>query len=269
MKYLPIITFALTVVVFVCLFDNKSKYEEDFDEVKQVHNEDNENIIKKINKNRCLIKNIKADLYYTQNISLRINISTYGLLAYEKDNDFRLILNSTFNKEFDMGSNSDGFWYWSRRSIDRSLFFSTYENINKTRLKDPLNPLVIKKNLCLDEFPEGSLLYQSENFYIIKSKLTSINTNENMIYECKLNKNDLSTISTSLMDQNDKLIFKSKTLSNYDVDGHKLPKTISIFWPDEKMNITWNLKNIQINTKLNKALWKMPNHKNKIDIGKD
>ena len=86
----------MTVVVFVCLFDNKSKNEEDFDEVKQVHNEDNENIIKKINKNRCLIKNIKADLYYTQNISLRINISTYGLLAYEKDNDFRLILNSTF-----------------------------------------------------------------------------------------------------------------------------------------------------------------------------
>ena len=49
MKYLPIITFALTVVDFVCLFDNKSKNEEDFDEVKQVHNEDNENIIKNIN----------------------------------------------------------------------------------------------------------------------------------------------------------------------------------------------------------------------------
>ena len=43
-------------------------------------------------------------------------------------------------------------------------------------------------------------------------------------------------------------------------------KTISIFWPDEKMNITWDLKNIQINTKLNKALWKMPNHKNKYII---
>ena len=88
----------MTVVILIYLFDNKSKNEEDVDEVKQAHNEDNDNIIKKINKNRCLIKNIKADLYYTQNIGLRINMNTSGLLAYEKDNDFRLILNSTFKK---------------------------------------------------------------------------------------------------------------------------------------------------------------------------
>jgi hypothetical protein len=72
-------------------------------------------------------------------------------------------ISSLLGKELDVGSNSQNFWYWSRRDKTPGLHYAAHADLNKTRLKTPFNPMFLKSTLGVEEL-------SSENCKIIESQ---------------------------------------------------------------------------------------------------
>lgn len=274
MKDLPLVCFVFIFLFLTLMFISESKFridktqeEEKFEEIKK----ENNSIIKQINEKRKKITNIFVKSIIVENKFNRINISSNGTLAYKKNDFFRLILNSVFGKEVDIGSNDKLFWYWSKRSVDKALCYSAYEDIKKTRLKEPLNPILLKINLLIDEIPETQecKIYESSNNILITWQYDSINDNSKLTCVLKIEKHTLKPKEITLYDSKNNLLTKSTIQNLFKYNEIYLPQKINMLWPSENIQTTWNLKDITFNHDINEKLWQMPEAKNKIDIGKN
>lgn len=228
----------------------------------------NKKILLSINQKKSLIRRIKVNSLVVNNKIGVLNINSSGFLTYEKDKNFRFVLNSIFGKEVDIGSNNTYFWYWSKRSTDKSLFFSSYENIKNTRLKDPVNPLILKSILFIDNLPiENTQIYESENYFFIEWEIESINDNEKMLCCMKIDKKTYQPYNMTLKNSKNKLISEIIVQNVFKYKDSYLAQKIKVNWPDENIEMTWILKDIEINNSISSSYWKMPNHDPKINIG--
>lgn len=273
MKDLLVIIIVFGVFIFT-LYVNKQS---NFDEKQQIitNNEPKTKIQKNkildlINEKRSKIKNIKITSIVVHNKINRFNMSSSGYLFYEKNKNFRLVLNSIFGKELDIGSNDNYFWYWSKRSIEKGIFYSLHENIKSTRLKDPINPLFLKTILFLDLIPtEKTSVYKSENFYHIEWETESINNNEKLKCCITLDKESYKPNNMILKNSQNKIITEAKVQNTFEHQGIYIPQKIKISWMEENIEMTWDLKIVETNTNINPIYWIMPNYEKKIDISID
>lgn len=227
-------------------------------------------ILNFINNQKSKINNIKVNSIVVQNKINRFTTSSSGFLFYEKDKNFRLVLNSLFGKELDIGSNSHLFWYWAKRSTEKALYFSPHEHIKNTRLKEPVNPLFLKTVLLLDKIPtQNSKVFKSENYIFIEWETESINYDKKLTCCLKLNKKNYKPCNMMLKDPNNKLIAEIIVQNVFLHEQVYLPQNIKILWPEENIEMTWDLKDMEINTNINALYWNMPNYGKRIDISKD
>lgn len=196
--------------------------------------------VEEINKNNKKIQKIHADLSVRQGL-----FSVRGFVAYEKQHNFKMICNSFFRKEMEIGSNENFFWFWARS--DNTLYFCEHKNINRTRLRPIFYPNVIKSFLGIDEFFEFEIF---ENKII--QKLPNNMTKITLIEKDKI-------IGHELYSQG-KLLLESKVVEF----EFNLPKKIKINWIEENINQEWILSNIKINDNFEE--WKIPNYKNRINL---
>lgn len=270
---LPVILIFIFSFIFLCMI-KESNYKKE----KPIHLQEtkrqietislNKKILSSINEKKSLIRRIKVNSLVVNNKIGVLNINSSGFLTYEKDKNFRFVLNSIFGKEVDIGSNSTYFWYWSKRSTDKSLFFSSYEDIKNTRLKDPVNPLILKSILFIDNLPiENTQIYESENYFFIEWEIESINDNEKMLCCMKIDKKTYQPHNMTLKNSKNKLISEIIVQNVFKYKDSYLAQKIKVNWPDENIEMTWILKDIEINNSISSSYWKMPNHDHKINIG--
>lgn len=271
MKDLLLIT-SIFAISFICLclikeFDHKENKPTFFHEETKTLSPTT-NILDLINENRSIIKSVKSNYFLVHNKIGILNINSSGFLAYEKDKNFRLIVNSVFGKEIDIGSNDEHFWYWAKRSTEKSLFFSSYKNLSNTRLKDPVNPLVLKSILFIDVLPiKATQVYETTDNFFIEWPTKSIDEKENMSCCIKINKKTHQPSNMVFKNSKNKTITEATVLNSIKYKDTYLAQKIKISWPDENIEMTWELKDVEINSQINSSYWKMPNHDHKVDIG--
>jgi hypothetical protein len=242
-KFLLIISAFLFLSTVILYENGKNKIEAinpfNAQEIKQINISLNEKN-KKINQ-------IQADLCIEQDF-----IKLQGYILYEKPNNFKMIANSIFGKEIEIGSNDNYFWFWARYLKPKALYYCDVDSVEKTRLRKIFHPEILKSFLCVDQIEYDEVRKEKEFLYFIKN----IKTNNEQIKKITVVKdNKICKIA---------LYSKEVLLLNADITNADNKILISIYWAEEKIFQKWTLTNIKINKKYNN--WSMPNYSPKIDI---
>ena len=215
--------------------------------------------VEKLNEQNDKIKNLIVKAMPVKVSSGNMTFRLYGDLAHEKDKFFRLILsNKLTGRELDIGSNKEIFWFWSKRVNPPALYFAKHEDLWKTNLKAPLNPSWMIESLDVGSINQNKITsYKEEDdiLYLYEKRqtadgtdclfLTVINKKENKVCARKLLDNSMRTIISTIY--KDDIIFME--------------------WKDENASMEWNVKGRRTNVSLPDSLWKLPDYKNKIDMG--
>ncbi len=151
------------------------------------------------------------------------------------------------NSSLEIGLNKDYFWFWSKHFNPKNLYYCKASDLENSRLKKSLSPIIFKKILTLnpndDEFKIGN-----ENF---KLATNTEKIKEKTIIVKKIYKNNDLAIEVFVEE------FQVK-------DEKSFPKKIRINWLEEDLASIWILSNITLD---NKKEWKIEeNNINKIDI---
>jgi len=193
--------------------------------------------------------------------SMRFRIS--GTMYYEKSKNFRLKLWTPIGLEMDFGSNDQLFWYWSRRDVHPGLYYASYEDYNKTRLKTPFNPVFLRESLGIDQIDvtDAKITENEKHVIVTWQKVNSMN--QKVLYSMFINKSIKRMDGIVISDLNGKILASCEITH----DG-LLPKKILYDWQEEQRSLTLEFYNPMINNSLNKANWDLPRYYPRIDMGK-
>lgn len=259
--------FVLGFFIIFSIYQHKNK-KSPFDLDCETLNPENKNyknpvvfaLIDKINDKNNRIYNIyvkQMPIWLTIN---NITFKARGELAHQKDKLFRLHINTIITgKEMDLGSNNDIFWFWSKRMEPSYLYYSRHENISKTNLKTPLNPMWMIESLNFNLIDKGTIqamIEKNEMYYIYQNRTSA--SGEPIILITILDPKSESVIGRLMLNQ----IKENIVTITY---KNKSMKTI---WHNEAISMEWDMSSICYNTELPGKLWILPDYKNKFDIGK-
>lgn len=218
------------------------------------------NLIEIINKKNEKINNLTCNLNITMS-KIKVN----GMMIMEKPKNFRMKIRSVIGSEMDIGSNNTHFWFWSKRMNPPLLHFAKHENLNKSRLKTPLNPEWLMNSLNINLLEINQLIRYNQYFGIISPKISA--NNEEITILTLIDPEKQVIIGHYLYGKNNKLQASSEVKSFNIVGEFIVPKEILIIWYDENITMNWTLVNIKLNTKINENNFIMPSMRNSIDMG--
>ena len=193
----------------------------------------------------------------------RISVSLHGTMCVE-GGKFRLMASSILGKEIDVGINDSELWYWSRRGKPYGLYFSSLENIGKTKLKPALDPKWMLTCVRPKVEADGDKIKIGENHMFLKEEKNHLGektTIGTLVGESGI-------IKGSYLYGADGSMTASSEISEYDFLGKTfIPRKIHVIWYREGIAMEWTIRNATINTGIRKEFWVMPQIKPRFDIG--
>jgi hypothetical protein len=189
-----------------------------------------------------------------------------GELYYEKEQRFRLRIESILGDEFDMGSNDELFWYWSRRDKDPGLHWATHEDYNKTRLKAAFNPHFMMRSFGLSEIKikEDTKIVETETDLIIVYPQTSA-TGKPILVSIFIDKAHERVSGYVVTDMN------GKPRASADIQEYRngLPYKILYVWHAEDKALLIEFDKSKLNQSISARNWEMPDKKPKLNMAED
>lgn len=212
--------------------------------------------------------NSKITSFYSSNISVKVwennvKFKVSGTMCYEKPKCFRFKIKTLLGPEMDFGSNNDLFWYWSKRDIHPGLYYASYDNYHKTRLKTPFNPVFMRESLGLDQIDfSDAKITENEKCYVVTWEKVSA-TNQKVLYSIFLDKLKKRINSIVISDTSGKVLASCEITH----EGN-LPKKILYDWKEEQRSLVLEFHTPVINKTLSKKLWELPSYQPKFDMSK-
>jgi len=186
-----------------------------------------------------------------------------GSLIYEKDRNLRMITRSTFGKESDVGSNSEHFWFWSKRMKNSVIYFAKHSNAHKTRLKSAFDPVWMMESTPINpiDIEDGFVVEKDGRFAVIKSGKDA--NGRNVTKMILLDPEKQAPIGHYLYNANSEIIVSREVTKFEQIQGYWMPKRIKIVWYEEGVLMTWDIKNTMLNVRPNPSDFKMPDGEKK------
>jgi hypothetical protein len=222
-------------------------------------------VLDAINARNAQVKNLSCSLRAIAQMPGKRPAKLNGSLCYEKEKKFRLELDSFLGPELDIGSDGNSFWFWSGRMKNPGLYWSTYDNLHKTRLKTPFNPLWLSHCLSVDAIDySDAIIDQTSNRWRVMKKTVNAK-NEPVTAVIYVDAQRSLITGHGVYDQNGVLEASSEIQEFNGV----FPAKISFIWHKENASMVWYLDNLAVNTNIDTRKWTMPNITPKIDMSKD
>ena len=222
-------------------------------------------VLDAINTRNSQIKNISCRVRAIAQMPGKRPAKLNGSLCYEKDRKFRMSLDSFMGPELDIGSDGSQFWFWSGRMKNPGLYWSTYENFQKTRLKTPFNPTWLSHCLSIDQINySDAVIDQTSDRWRIMRKTT--NAKGEQVTVATYVDAQRGLITGHGMYNKDGELEASSEVQQF---NGTLPSKISFIWHKENASMVWYLENMKSNTPIDAQMWVMPNITPKIDMSRD
>lgn len=220
---------------------------------------DERDVVNQINASNSGIKSLVG----SSQIVIRKRAITFTLLGsfyYEKNTKFRLTNKSAIDNEFtsDIGSNEKEFWFYGKRINRNALYYSSYRNLQKTRLKDSLNPQWMIEALGVGIIEMGTIQKQSDGKFFVLEERTSTRR-QTVIIGTLIDPSKPAIVGYYIFDKNSRVLGSIVIVDSYKTTTNAyLPKRMEIRWPQEEAVISWDLYDIQINKTIASATWNIP-----------
>lgn len=222
-------------------------------------------IIDSINVVNTGVTNISSNLKVITQIADKLPMRLFGSLKYEKERNFKLELSSFLASELKIGSNKDNFWFWVGRMDKPGLYWSSYDNFTKTRLKNPFNPIWLSRCLGLNKIDyHNAVVDQSGERWRVVEKAVNAHGQSITIVTYIDPKRSLIT-GHGIYDINN-VLEASSEIKEFD---NNLPSMITFIWHKENASMVWRFNHTLINTNMSSESWSMPSLKPKIDMSRE
>lgn len=221
---------------------------------------DEKEVINQINSANIGIKSIvgSSQLVITKR---PVTITLLGNFYYEKNTKFHLINKSAVDNEFasDIGSNEKEFWFYGKRINRNAMYYSSYKNLDKTRLKDSLNPQWMIEALGIGAIKMGTIQKQKDGkFFVLEERIST--RRQNVIIGTLIDSFKPAIVGYYIFDKNKRCLGSIRIIESYKTTTNAyLPKKMEIKWPQENITIVWDLFDIKLNKKISEKTWTMPN----------
>ncbi len=232
---------------------------------KKLENKVTNPVLDQINTRNSQIVNISCSLKTIAQMPGKRPAKLNGSLDYEKQKKFRLSLDSFIGPELDIGSDGNQFWFWAGRMKDPGLYWSTYENFSKTRLKTPFNPLWLSHCLGIDiiDYSDATIDKSGDRWRVLKKTKNAKGEDITAVIYVDPNK---VLITGHGMYNKDGVLEASSEIQEF---NGVLPAKITFVWHKEDASMIWNLTNVRSNVGISSNRWVMPNIKPKIDMSRE
>lgn len=196
-----------------------------------------------------------------ENVTINYNgLKLFGDMIYQKDKNFRCLIYSNLGLESDMGSNAENFWFWSKRMESSNMYFGRHSDADKTRLKGELSPRWAMEVLNLRKIsPKAEILLHKGHLYALE-------TTNKYIYVTMIDMHKKAMLSHVIYTLDGNAIAGSVNNGFYEVNGHLLPREITITWYDEQVSVIWKFKEPQVNAIPSDKAFIMPDYEPKVDL---
>jgi hypothetical protein len=124
-----------------------------------------EQLTQYLNDNAARVQNFRCDnLSITASQGLQA-VGMTGKIWLEKDKNLRLVADAGGNREFDMGSNEQEFWFWVARMKPSYQFYCAYKDIKEARnMPIPFQPDWMMEAIGLGQYgPAGKYKIEHDN----------------------------------------------------------------------------------------------------------
>ena len=186
-----------------------------------------------------------------------------GRLHYQKPRNFHMEISSILGKEAKVGSNDNAFWYWSKRDRNPGLYWANHDDFQKTRLKTPFNPMLLKSSL-------GQEILQKENARIVENPKDIMvvypqqsATGNPILLSVFINKDRKQIDGFVVTDMNGKYLAACEIQER----TGNLPKAVLYTWYEEDRVMLMRFNNPQANVGVSQSHFVMPNISPKINMG--
>jgi len=191
-----------------------------------------------------------------------------GKIYYEKQKNFRMTYKSIFGLESDIGSNDSHFWFWSKRMKPRSVYYAVHEDLHRTRLKTPFNPLWIMESLSLGAIDTKNIRTaedKNNNLIVLQDRISI--TGEKVTKSTLIDQKNKRVIGHYVMRLDGTLIASTEIIEFKEIDGISVPTKILIIWHDENVTMEWELSKSKVNQYISDEKWEMPSYDEKVNMG--
>lgn len=228
--------------------------------LKNVSNPPIEEVVEHLNQNTDRIQSWQA-----KKVKIRVDkFSFSGMMAVEKDRRLRLQVSSLRGKEVDLGSNDERFWVWARE-MDPGFVTCKHENMDAARhqMGIPFEPAWLMQTLGVAPLPTTGVTIETdpehEQARLIEHIVTAHGLPLRRVVLVDLKKGIV--LEHSLYNNNAIRIALAK-LSDHRLDhasGAVLAHQIVLDWPQNRMTMTMELGEVQINpTSIPLECWDLP-----------
>lgn len=262
----------MTVITLYVAWENLNE-SRPIAQIQQQFKPSNEEPIKAVPQTNVLINefnhiNSQITSFYNSNVSVKIwennmRFNVSGTMCYEKPKCFRFKVRTLIGLEMDFGSNDNLFWYWSRRDVHPGLYYASYEDYHKTRLKTPFNPVFMRESLGLDQIDVSDAEITENEKYVIVTWQKISATNQKVLYSIFLNKSTKRMDGIVISSVSGQILASCET--TYE---NNLPKKILYDWQEEQRSLILEFHGAVINRSLPKTFWELPSYHPKFDMGK-
>jgi hypothetical protein len=210
-------------------------------------------LISHLNKNTQTIQSVEAH-------KIAINVTqdgqpfgVDGMLAFQKNRNFRMVAKSISGTEADLGSNDREFWFYMKRNNPPDLFFCSYDDLPKSQVKLPIQPDWIAEALCVSDLNWNEYQIRNVPKAVELYKTVVSPTGEKLIKTVAVattGPNAGNVVVHRLVRANGQEIWRAD-ITEYqdkrDVGNFTVPRKVKISCPEQKVTIEMKMDGCKIN----------------------
>ena len=186
-----------------------------------------------------------------------------GRIHYQKPRGFHMEISSILGKEAEVGSNDKAFWYWSKRDKNPGLYWANHDDFQKTRLKTPFNPMLLKASLGQELLPQENARIVENQKDIMAVYPQKSATGQTILFSVFINKERRQIDGFVVTDTDGKYLAACEIQERVG----QLPKTVLYTWYEEDRVMLMKFNNPQANVGIPASHFVMPNISPKINMG--
>jgi hypothetical protein len=217
-----------------------------------------------LNRNSQLIQSIQCD---DLDMDVKHGIQQFGLrgrMFCEKPHNFRLLAEMLGNRQADIGSNQDEFWYWIAKG-DPYLVHCSYKDLPNVRVPFPFQPEWVMEALGMAEFgpPESYQLKATGDKFELSKETIFQGQRVFKVIVFNRDPRRIHVSSHRLEDQKHNKICEAQILEAAQTStGAMVPKKVVLDYPAERMQLRLKLfsdaRDLVLNQQYNRELFARP-----------